>query len=47
MPVLLRDKEAIEQWLTGSDADALALQKPAPDDAVKMVAADEKPERTS
>lgn len=38
MPVLLLDPAAVEQWLTGSDADALALQKPTPDDAIKLAA---------
>jgi hypothetical protein len=27
-----------EDWLTGSIDEALALQKPAPDDAVRIVA---------
>jgi putative SOS response-associated peptidase YedK len=38
MPVLLLDKAAVEQWLTGSDAEALELQRPAPEDAVLLVA---------
>jgi putative SOS response-associated peptidase YedK len=37
MPVLLRNKAATDQWLNGSDADALELQKPAPDDAIVLV----------
>ena len=37
MPVLLLDKAARETWLTGSVDAALALQRPAPDDAVRIV----------
>lgn len=37
MPVLLRTAEEIETWLAGSNDDALALQKPAPDDAIVLL----------
>jgi len=39
MPVLLLDQAAVEQWLTGSEAEALALQQPANDDAIELLAA--------
>jgi putative SOS response-associated peptidase YedK len=38
MPVLLLDREAREMWLNGSVEDALALQGPAPDGSLKVVA---------
>ena len=38
MPVLLLDREARETWMEGSIEEALALQGPAPDDAVRIVA---------
>lgn len=38
MPVLLLDEAARETWLTGSLEGALALQRPAPDDALRIVA---------
>ena|ERR1019366_2313548 len=38
MPVLLLDREARETWLTGSIDEALTLQRPAPDNAVRIVA---------
>ena len=41
MPVLL-DNAAIECWLTASNDDALALQKPAPDDALILLPAEKK-----
>ena len=37
MPMLLLDKAAIEQWLTGSDPEALELQRPAPDEAIMLI----------
>lgn len=40
MPVLLFDKAAVEQWLTGSNADALTLQRPAPDEAIEVLPID-------
>ena len=38
MPVLLLDREARETWLEGSVEEALALQGPAPDGSLKIVA---------
>jgi putative SOS response-associated peptidase YedK len=35
MPVMLMTSDDVEQWLRGvSVADALKMQKPAPDDAI-------------
>jgi putative SOS response-associated peptidase YedK len=36
MPVMLTSPAEIEQWLEGSVTDALALQKPVPEDAILM-----------
>jgi putative SOS response-associated peptidase YedK len=38
MPVLLLDREARETSLNGSVEDALALQGPAPNDTLEVVA---------
>jgi hypothetical protein len=38
MPVLLPDREARETWMEGSIEEALALQGPAAEDAVQIVA---------
>lgn len=39
MPVILRTQEEVETWLTApSVADALALQRPLPDGALRVVA---------
>ena len=42
MPVILRRQTDIEVWLTAPDADALTLQKPLPDNALRIVARGEK-----
>ena len=42
MPVLLLDEAARETWLHGSAEAALALQRPAPEDALRIVARGEK-----
>jgi putative SOS response-associated peptidase YedK len=42
MPVLLLDQAARETWMTGSIDEALALQRPAAEDAVRIVATGEK-----
>lgn len=42
MPVLLLDETARKTWLTGSLEDALTLQRPAPNDALRVVATGEK-----
>jgi putative SOS response-associated peptidase YedK len=38
MPVLLLDEAARETWLTGTIEEALALQRPAPDGSIRIVA---------
>jgi putative SOS response-associated peptidase YedK len=38
MPVVLASAEAFELWLKGDLAEALTLQRPAPDDALRIVA---------
>jgi putative SOS response-associated peptidase YedK len=45
MPVLLLYPEAVEQWLTGSNEEALALQRPAADDALELLSVEKKPAR--
>ena len=42
MPVLLLDEAARETWLNGTMDEALALQRPAPDGTLKIVATGEK-----
>jgi putative SOS response-associated peptidase YedK len=42
MPVLLLDEAARETWLTAPVEDALKLQRPAPDGALKIVRTGEK-----
>ncbi|MBN9486010.1 MAG: hypothetical protein J0H44_02245 [Alphaproteobacteria bacterium] len=38
MPVMLITPEEVDRWLAGkSVADAMEMQKPAPDDAIKIV----------
>jgi putative SOS response-associated peptidase YedK len=37
MPVLLLDDAACEQWLSGTNEEALALQKPANDDTILLL----------
>ena len=38
MPVILTEPEEIETWMTAAAADALALQRPLPDGALRIVA---------
>ncbi len=38
MPVILTTQAEVETWLTAPAGDALALQKPLPDGALKIVA---------
>jgi hypothetical protein len=42
MPVILTSGEAAEQWLTLPSKEALTLQKPLPDGALRIVATGEK-----
>jgi putative SOS response-associated peptidase YedK len=42
MPVILTSVEAVEEWLTLPVKEALALQKPLADDALRIVATGEK-----
>lgn len=43
MPVMLMTPEAVNQWLSGSSLeDAVAMQKPAPDESVVMRPAEKK-----
>ena len=42
MPVILRTEEEIETWMTAPTEDALKLQRPLPDDALKIVMTGEK-----
>jgi putative SOS response-associated peptidase YedK len=42
MPLIFNSKEARETWLTGSAKDALALQHPTSDDALRIVATGKK-----
>lgn len=38
MPVILRTKEEMTRWLTAPTAEALKMQRPLPDGALKVVA---------
>ena len=38
MPVILRDQEEIETWLTAPNDEAMRLQQPLPDGVLKVVA---------
>jgi putative SOS response-associated peptidase YedK len=38
MPVILTTREEFEQWLTASPNDALSLQRPLPDEGLRIVA---------
>ena len=43
MPVMLMTPDDVEQWLQGSSLeDALAMQKPAPDEAIVMLPPEKK-----
>jgi putative SOS response-associated peptidase YedK len=47
MPVILLDDAARETWLTGSLEAALALQRSAPDNALRIVATGSKKDGTA
>jgi putative SOS response-associated peptidase YedK len=38
MPVILTGREQIEAWLSAPNPEALKLQRPLPDDALRIVA---------
>ncbi len=42
MPVILRDPDEVERWLSAPAADALKLQRPLPDGSLKIVLRGEK-----
>jgi putative SOS response-associated peptidase YedK len=42
MPVILRTREEIDVWLRAPRQVALELQRPLPDDAVKIISRDAK-----
>jgi putative SOS response-associated peptidase YedK len=42
MPVILTKQEEVDQWLEADTMDALALQRPLPDDVLRIVASGEK-----
>jgi putative SOS response-associated peptidase YedK len=46
MPVLLLGAAARETWLGGSVEEALALQRPAPNHSLRIVATDPKQDGT-
>jgi putative SOS response-associated peptidase YedK len=45
MPVILTTPEEIDQWLEADTVDALSLQRPLPDAALRIVAKGEKEDR--
>lgn len=46
MPVILTTTAELDQWLEADTPDALALQRPLPDDALRIVAKGEKEDRS-
>ena len=42
MPAILTTPEEVDQWLEAEEIDALTLQRPLPDDALRIVAKGEK-----
>jgi putative SOS response-associated peptidase YedK len=45
MPVILTTPEEVDLWLSVDAQKALELQRPLPDDALKIVASGEKEDR--
>jgi putative SOS response-associated peptidase YedK len=45
MPVILRSVEECDTWLTADPGEALKMQQPLPDDALRIVARGEKEAR--
>jgi hypothetical protein len=45
MPVLLMTERAFDTWLDGSINDAIILQRPLPNDLLRIVATGEKSDR--
>jgi putative SOS response-associated peptidase YedK len=45
MPVILTKPEEIEAWMTAPAKEALELQKPLPNDALRIVARGQKQDR--
>ncbi len=46
MPVILTTSAGVDQWLGADTTDALALQRPLPDEALRIVAKGEKEDRS-
>ena len=46
MPVILTSSDEADRWLEAETANALALQRPLPDDALRIVAKGEKEDAT-
>ena len=44
MPVMLLTTEDVKRWLYGTVADALELQKPAPEELLEIVPSEKKTE---
>lgn len=42
MPVIRRTEDEVETWLRAPAAEALAVQRPLPDDALRIVARGER-----
>jgi putative SOS response-associated peptidase YedK len=47
MPVILTRDAEIEQWMTAPADEALKLQRPLPDSALKIVATGEKEDQAA
>jgi len=45
MPVILTTPAEVDRWLEADTVDALSLQRPLPDDALRIVAKGEKEDR--